>query len=186
MKTDWPAPSGGPMFDRLLTGSALFLCLTLPCFAQAGQNPPSPDADTSVKPATPDTSAAASATSRKKKPKKVWTNDEIPKTSGVSVVGEPTPEDSSAEKPAASANTKNNFRRQQINQYKSQLSKMQAQIEAIDKRIDQLKNFKAENTSPSGEIDITHGYNLVPISDQIKQLEEKKKQLRAKMDDLET
>ena len=55
----------------------------------------------------------------------------------------------------------------------------------MDKRIAQLKNFKGENTSPSGGININQGYNMVPVEDQVKQLEEKKKQLEAKIEDTE-
>jgi len=58
-------------------------------------------------------------------------------------------------------------------------------MDAIDKRIDQLKNFKGENSSPSGGVNINQGYNMVPLEDQVKQLEEKKKQFAAKIDDLE-
>jgi len=147
----------------------------------------SPDSTSNTKPASQDSGKATNPAPEKKKPKKVWTNDELPKTGGgISVVGESSAPSSVPKTPAAPANTGEDARQRQINNYRDQLSKMQSQIDAIDKRIDQLKNFKGENTSPSGGININQGYNMVPIPDQIKQLEDKKKELRSKMDDIET
>lgn len=161
-------------------GAALLLA-TLPASAQ------SQDSTSNAKPQAPDSNAPANSTPEKKKPKKVWTNDEIAKTSGgVSVVGEATSPSSGTAKKQDSADAKNDPRQRQINEYKDQLSKLQSQIDATDSRINQLKNFKGENTSPSSGINLSQGYDMVPIADQIKQLEDKKKQLRAKMDDIET
>ena len=161
----------------ILAGMLLFAAL--PVWAQ------SQDPSSSPKPGAPDSSAPANPAPEKKKAKKVWTNDEIGKTGGgISVVGEPSAQGGETSKKPA--NPKDDPRQCQIDDYKDQLSKLQAQIDAIDKRLDQLKNFKGENGSPSGGININQGYNMVPVSDQIKQLEEKKKQLRAKMDDVES
>ncbi|HUN61472.1 MAG TPA: hypothetical protein VMU53_05770, partial [Candidatus Sulfotelmatobacter sp.] len=52
-------------------------------------------------------------------------------------------------------------------------------------RIAQLKNFKADNTTPSGGINLHQGYDTVPLEDQVKQLEEKKAKLQANLDDTE-
>jgi len=48
-----------------------------------------------------------------------------------------------------------------------------------------LKGFKGENTSPSAGINLNQGYNMVPVEEQVKQLEEKKKKLEAKIEDVE-
>jgi hypothetical protein len=45
-----------------------------------------------------------------------------------------------------------------------------------------LRNFKADNSSASGGINPNHGYSMTPIPDQIKQLEEKKKQMQDRID----
>lgn len=150
---------------------------------------------------TPDTSAAkpaatatkstekprdASAT-EKKKPKKVWTNEELSSVEGgVSVVGSsensPAPEKSGgAERNTAAGSLKD----QQIKNYRGQIQQLRAQMDAADKRIAQLKNFKGENSAPSGGINPNQGYDMVPPDEQVKQLEEKKKQLQAKIDDIE-
>lgn len=160
-------------------GAAL-LFAAIPAYAQSQDS-------SNAKPQAPDSNAPANPTPEKKKPKKVWTNDEIAKTSGgVSVVGGANSPSSSAAKKQDSADAKYDPRQRQINDYKDQLAKLQSQVDAIDSRINQLKNFKGENTSPSNGINLSQGYDMVPIADQIKQLEDKKKQLRAKMDDIET
>jgi len=166
---------------RLMPVLAGLLLLAIPAFAQSQDA-----AATSTKPQTPDSNAPANPSPEKKKPKKVWTNDELGKSSGgVSVVGGAAAPPSDSKPKTDETTPKDAARQQQISNYKEQLSKLQTQIDAADKRIDQLKNFHGENSSPSGGINMNQGYNMVPVSDQIQQLEDKKKQLRAKMDDLE-
>jgi chromosome segregation ATPase len=162
----------------------VLLFAALPVRAQA------PDAGSTPAPSsakTADSQANAPASTEKKKPKKVWTNDEIGSVKGnVSVVGDGNSSSAKGgQNRPASSDTANDARRQQIENYRSQIQGYKDQIDAIDKRIDQLKNFKAENTSPSGGIKINQGYNMVPLEDQVKQLEDKKKQLQAKIDDTE-
>ncbi len=132
-------------------------------------------------PSKPASSAVA------KKPKKVWTDEEIKSVKGgVSVVGDSS--DSSTElnvKKSPQASGEKDLRQQRIDKYRTQIQDLQAQIDAADQRIAQLKNFKGENTAPSGGINPAHSYNMVPLEDQVRQLEEKKKQLAAKIDDLE-
>ena len=161
-----------------------FLLLTaLPARAQ------SPDA--ASKPADSPAKAPASATPEKK-PKKVWTNDEIGSVKGtVSVVGENNSSSSSSSSPDSHlAFTTNgssaDARQKQIADYRDRIKDYQNQIDAIDKRISQLKDFKAENSTPTGGINPTQGYNMVPVEDQVKQLDDEKKRLQAKLDDTES
>jgi TolA-binding protein len=165
------------MKAKIVYRRLLLLTAALVCVAQA-QNPGS------AKPAA--ASTPSSAPGEKKKPKKVWTNDELGSVSGgVSVVGDanPTGNQPSPRNPESSAG--NDFRQKQIENYRNQIQQLQSQIEAADKRIAQLKNFKGENTSPAGGINPTQGYNMVPVEEQVRQLEEKKKQLQAKIDDVQ-
>lgn len=129
---------------------------------------------------------SAQDTAERKKPKKVWTNDEIGSVKGgVSVVGdgkqaEPSraaAEDSSGDSRDAGAET--------VRKYRDQIRQLRDQIAAADRRIEQLKSFKGENTSPSAGININKGYNMVPVEEQVKQLEEKKRKLEAKIEDVE-
>ena len=77
-------------------------------------------------------------------------------------------------------------RQKQIANYRDRIKDYQDQIDAIDKRISQLKDFKAENSTPTGGINPTQGYNMVPVEDQVKQLDDQKKRLQAKLDDTES
>lgn len=127
------------------------------------------------------------STTAKKKPKKVWTNEEISTVGGtISVVGDSaSPNAGSGSSKSGRGASADSPQDKQIEQYRDQLRQLQAQLDSIDKKINDLRNFKADNSSPSGGIDPRHGYSMTPIADQIKQLEEKKKQIQAKIDALE-
>jgi len=76
----------------------------------------------------------------------------------------------------------NSAQAKEVENYRDQIRQLQAQLDDTDKKLDDLRNFKADNTSSSGGINPNHGYSMTPIPDQIKQLEEKKKQIQDKMD----
>jgi hypothetical protein len=177
------------MKHKGLSFGIFLLALAFGCSAQT---PDTTNKDSAGgKPATPaDKTVAkqdAQATPEKKKPKKVWTNDEVKALPGkVSVVGQPhqgveyrrgAEYDSSSDK--------GNGQKSQIDSYRQQIGELHNQIDAADQRIAQLKNFKGENGSPTGGINPNKGYNMVPVEDQVKQLEAKKKQLQGQIDDLE-
>jgi hypothetical protein len=120
----------------------------------------------------------------KKKPKKVWTEDDISKVGGnISVVGDSSSSGAakSSSQPGG-ASSDNSTQGNQVEYYRDQIRQLQAQIDATDKKISDLRNFKADNSSASGGINPNHGYSMTPIPDQIKQLEDKKKQIQGKMD----
>jgi len=141
------------------------------------------------KPTAPVQDSSNTTTSEKKKPKKVWTNDEMSSVRGtVSVVGDtrssPVGQEKKAQEQSA-GNANDEARSKEIENYRSQIQELRSQIDAIDQRAAQLKSFRAENTSPSGGINLNHGYNMDPIEDQLKQLEARKKQLESKIADIE-
>jgi len=146
---------------------------------------------TSAKPATPAEKTApkqdAQATPENKKPKKVWTNDEVKALPGqVSVVGEPEHRVKYRQRvDYDSPSDEGDYQDGQIENYRQQIAELRNQIDAADQRIAELKNFKGENSSPTGGINPHQGYNMVPLEEQVKQLEAKKKQLQAQIDDLE-
>jgi hypothetical protein len=125
----------------------------------------------------------------KTKPKKVWTNDEVSNVGGdgaISVVGKAGGGDSNAssnklQKTAIGSGA----REKQAASYRDRLRQLHNQLETIDKKISQLRNFKADNTSPSGGINMNRGYYMTPVEDQVKQLEEKKKQVQGQIDAVE-
>jgi len=133
---------------------------------------------------TPENKAA------EKKPKKVWTNESMGTLSGpISVVGD-LPPDKPAAKPASAEDKKsgtpaNATHSAAVRKYRDEIAHLTTQIGLADARISQMKNFKATNAAPSGGLDPHKGYTMLPPEEQIKQLEVKKKQLQAKIDDLE-
>jgi hypothetical protein len=174
---------------KTVSGSMLtlvFLLAALPVLAQSQDSGASTPAATKPTPAAAAPAKATPAVVDKKKPKKVWTNDNVSSIpGGVSVVGEANQGDASAPAQKVTSPGAEDARQKQIAGYRDQIRQMQAQIDAADKRIAQLKNFKGENSTPSGGININQGYNMVPVEDQVKQLEGKKKQLQGKIEDVE-
>ena len=158
---------------------------------QSQSQPPAPAAS----PTTPvaaktadskDQTADKNFTQDRKKPKKVWTEDDISNVGGsISVVGDPSSSGParSNSKPSG-AGSANSAEGNQVNFYRNQLRRLQTQLDAADKKIEDLRNFKAENSSAAGGIDPHRGYYMTPIPDQIKQLEDKKKQIQGKVDAL--
>jgi len=135
----------------------------------------------------PANAKTASAAGEKKpadatKPKKVWTNEEVGSLQGtVSVVGSNRP----MERQTGSSESADDPRRGKILRYRAAITELRGKIEAADQRIAQYKNFKAEDSSPNGGINPHKGYSMVPLDEQVKQLEEKKKQMLASIEELE-
>jgi hypothetical protein len=65
------------------------------------------------------------------------------------------------------------------------LHQLNGQVEAADKQISDLRNFNGNNSGASGGININHRYSMTPVDDQVKTLEEKKKQLQVQIDAVE-
>jgi hypothetical protein len=127
----------------------------------------------------------------KKKPKKVWTNEEMSTMHGIiSVVGDPeqanAPPDSRKWNNDSDSGKGNDLEREKVvANYREQLRQLRGQQDDIDKKIADYRNFKADNSSPSGGINVRNRYSMTPAEDQIRQLEEKKKQIQARIDALE-
>jgi hypothetical protein len=120
------------------------------------------------------------------KPKKVWTNDEVGSLKGdVSVVGTNRPAEGQTQAGRNGTGAADDPRQGKIQRYRAAIAELRKKIDAGDARIAQLKNFKAEDSSPNGGINPNRGYNMIPLDEQMKQLEEKKKQLLASIEDLE-
>jgi chromosome segregation ATPase len=177
------------MKHRSLSLGFFLLALAVVCSAQT-QDTANKDSS-SAKPAAPADKTApkqdAQATPEKKKPKKVWTNDEVATLPGtVSVVGQPQQRvENSRQTEEGSSSHAGDSQESQVDNYRQQIGDLRNQIDAADQRIAELKNFKGENASPTGGINPNQGYNMVPVEDQIKQLEAKKKKLQGQIDDLE-
>ncbi len=145
----------------------LILLAAYPAAAQ------SPDSSAPAPPAPSQDSATSAQT---KKPKKVWTNENLSGANGAaSVVGDPKNNPKTESSKPVSA--------QYVSSVRKQLEKLQAQVAGIDKQLVDLKNFSAgEPSASAGSIQLYKRYNGEPIEAQIRALQEKKKNLQAQID----
>jgi len=133
-------------------------------------NPPAP-ADPAQNPTPP---------TETKKPKKVWTDENLSDAHGtVSVVGDS--KGGSKARPASGKPADAQY----IVSIRKQLEKYQAQIADIDKQLVDLKNFSSgEPSTGASGIRLNKSYDREPIEVQIRALQEKKKDLQAKSEAL--
>ena len=154
------------------------------CCAQSGQ-PAAPPA--SNQQSSPTASGQSSPPAGKaEKTKRVWTNDEVGSLQGtVSVVGTNRGTEGKAQSAQNGSGGAAEARRGKILRYRAAIAELRKKIEAADERISRMKNFKADDGSPNGGINPHRAYNMVPLDEQEKQLEGKKKQFLAAIEDLE-
>jgi hypothetical protein len=175
------------MIRSLIAAGGFILAAILCAAAQSPDAAPPAQSGTS-KPAA---SAGSAATPQKKKPK-VWTNDEVSKINGnVSVIGGAQASSSSASPSSSSENAPKDpsgqsSREKQLAGYRDKLRGLRTQLEETDKKISDLRNFKGDNSSASGGINMNQGYSMTPVADQIKQLEAKRGQIQDQIDSVES
>jgi hypothetical protein len=149
---------------------ALILVSSAACSAAAQSQ------DASAPPAAAVQDAAPPAEA--KKPRKVWTNEDISHSTGaVSVVGDAKSKPQPAAAKPANA--------QYVASVRKQLEKLQGQIADIDKQLVDLKNFSEgePSTSASG-VKLNKNYSREPIEVQMRALQNQKKDLESKVDAL--
>jgi hypothetical protein len=117
--------------------------------------------------------ATTSKTAADKKTKKVWTDDDLHGLGGVSVVGDAKPS-------AKGHSVPNNGKDGVAAEYKKQLAKLQTQLDDVNKKLAELRNFNGDNGA-STAIQTNHRLSRASVSDQISQLETKKAQLTEQM-----
>ncbi len=113
-----------------------------------------------------------------KKPKKVWTNENVSSATGtVSVVGDPKNQPKPPSSKPANA--------QYVASVRKQLEKLQGQIADIDKQLVDLKKFSEgePSTSASG-VKLNKRYEREPIEVQMRALQAQKKDLESRVDAL--
>jgi hypothetical protein len=137
-----------------------------------------PGAQQSPTPSQPQTQAKPSSTSvSAKNSKKVWTNENLSDANGpVSVVGDP--------KNPAKGKTDTPADPQYIANARKQLEKLQSDLADTEKQLVALRDFSAGEPSHSAGKQLNKSYNQTPVNEQIRNLEEKKKQTQAKIDAL--
>jgi chromosome segregation ATPase len=184
------------MIRSLILATTLVFAVSLACAGQSPDSAPPPQSDP-AKP-TPASGSTQDASKDKKKPKKVWTNEELTGVNGnISVVGS-EPSATSTNSTSSSNPTKDSkdpndkdssaksARDKQLAAYRDQLRPLRMQFEATEKKLSELRNFKGDNTSSSGGINMNQSYSMTPMEDQIKQLEAKKIQLQDQIDSVES
>jgi chaperonin cofactor prefoldin len=122
----------------------------------------------------------SSASTDAKKPKKVWTNEDISKsTNRDSVMGDGKDKDKPKQAAPRTANA------QYVASIRKQLEKLQRQLEDVDKQITDLKNFNAgEPSTTASGVKLNKSYQREPIEVQIRALQDQKKDLQSKIDAL--
>ena len=170
------------MLPRLFILNSILAAMAPVCFAQSPAPAPQPSsaAPSQTAPQTPPVKKDA------KPAKKIWTNDDLSSlgAGGISVVGT-----SGAQKQAA-ANLKPDPRageaaKQLATAYRQQLARLHADLDQVDKKIAELRNFNASNPSPSAGMSMRGYYNATPVADQLKQLEAQKKQIQERIEAIE-
>ena len=131
-------------------------------------------------PAPPAPSQDSATPAETKKPKKVWTNENLSGASGtVSVVGDP--KNALKQKPASSKPVDAQY----LASVRNQLAKLQAQVADIDKQLVDLKDFsEGEPSTSAGGMKLHKSYSTEPIEAQMHTLRDKKKDLESKIDGL--
>jgi len=148
-------------------------------------------------------SAVHSSATSKPKSKKVWTNEDMGDVTGtISVVGterpKPAPTSSkisslqpavpsagNGKQAAAAKSGDGQVDPQTLAQVKQQVQKLQANIDQLDKQIDQLKGLSRGDSKNTGGLNAdTWSYSTATIPDQLKSLEAKRRELQASLDNL--
>ena len=151
----------------------LLVFAALPAGAQtADPSSPPPAAQVQSPPAAADA----------KKTKKVLTNEDLSSSTGkISVVG--NGQNNPGNKPKAAAPKTANP--QYVASVRNQIEKLLKQIVDVDKQITDLKNFKAgEPSTNSSGVQLDKRYEREPVEVQIRALQDKRKDLQAKVDAL--
>lgn len=159
---------------RSLSVPVFLLVLAVnPAAAQTTDSNPPPPASQAQNPPAP---------SDAKKTKKVLTNEDLSNSTGkISVVG--SGQNNPGNKPKAAATKTANA--QYVASVRGQIEKLLKQIVDTDKQITDLKNFQAgePSTNASG-VELDKRYEREPIEVQIRALQDKRKDLQAKVDAL--
>jgi hypothetical protein len=154
--------------------------------SSAPAKPPEKPAQTQSAPAKKADSDSTKPSPGAKKVKKVWTEDDLGKLKGnVSVVGKSNSGGENSEEwdsDGDSGEGAGDDKASLGEELRSELAGLQSQMNDTDQKIAQLQNIQSGETSGNSEMKLHHGYNMEPLPDQIKKLEEKKKQIQAQMD----
>jgi hypothetical protein len=156
--------------------------MILPSAASPSQTP-APEPASAASPTTPSSANAAatdpgSVDPATKKPKKVWTNEDVSgMRSKLSVVGDAR---NAKGKSAVQAPPDPSY----VASVRKQLQKLQDQLAAADKELASLKDFSEGEPVATADREFHKSYNSQPIAQQITNLQAKKIDLQSQIDAL--
>lgn len=170
---------------RFFSMPLLVLCATLAAPAQQAPTPPQNPAPASQNAgATP-----APPAPPLKKPKKVWTDDDLSSLGGasISVVGTPAQpgKNSSPHPDSETAREAAREKETEIARLREALRKLRADLAQLDKQIADLHSFQQGTPSSSPGVQRNRRLNSASPEEQLRQLEQKKTQLQTRIDALE-
>ena len=176
------------MIRALTIAGTLLVCVGALRAANSAQDPTA----SSQTQASGPSSAAATATVSKPKPKKVWTNEDLGEVGGtISVVG--NPQSSATNKTAQPRQAKSTSTKptdgtvdaKTLAAVRQQLQKLQADLALVDQQLTDLKGFSKGDAKGTGTLSTnTFQYSTASVEDQLKQLQTKKANIQAAIDNL--
>jgi len=162
--------------------------------ANSAQDPTVSSRTQASEPSPTATSApmAAPAKASKPKPKRVWTNEDLREAGGtISVVG--NPQSSTTNKTAQPSQAKSTSTKPPdgtvdakiLAAVRQQLQKLQSDLALVDQQLTDLKGFNKGDAKGTGTLSTnTFQYSTASVEDQLKQLQAKKANIEAAIDNL--
>jgi hypothetical protein len=176
------------MIRALTIAATLLMCV---CVLRAANSAQDPTVSSQTRASGP-SSAAATATVTKPKPKKVWTNEDLGEVGGtISVVG--NPQSSATNKTAQPRQAKSTSTKppdgtvdaKTLAAVRQQLQKLQGDLAVVDQQLTDLKGFSKGDAKGTGTLSTnTFQYSTASVEDQLKQLQAKKANIQAGIDNL--
>jgi len=182
------------MIRALTIAAPLFICVGVLQAANSAQDPAAPPhaQASGPSPTAASAPAAAPATVSKPKPKKVWTNEDLGEAGGtISVVG--SPQSSATNKTAQPRQAKSSSSKpangtvdaKTLAAVRQQLQKLQSDLAVVDQQLTDLKGFSRGDAKGTGTLSTnTFQYSTASVEDQLKQLQAKKANMQAAIDNL--
>jgi hypothetical protein len=171
------------MIRKFAAASLLFALSTFVASATCSQDPATTSAPT---PTSPPSSSSPTPNPTKPKPKKVWTNDNVPEAGpGISIVGSNSSGNSKTQPKATHPATKGSIDPRIVASLRDQLNRLQGQLSIVDRLYSDLKaQSKGESRNAGGLQQNTAVYDSSSVEEQLQHLQEKKKRIQASIDEL--
>jgi hypothetical protein len=182
------------MIRALTIAATLLICVGVLRAANSAQDPavPSQTQDSGPSPTAASAPTAAPAKVSKPKPKKVWTNEDLGEAGGtISVVG--NPQSSATNKTAQPRQARSTSSKppdgtvdaKTLAAVRQQLQKLQSDLALVDQQLTDLKGFSKGDAKGTGTLSTnTFQYSTASVEDQLKQLQAKKANIQAAIDNL--